>query len=96
MFHRIPVTVSAPSDIVVLVAATFPEYEFLAFKLKAIKIHDKVDNKSQYMTWDAVVSTLNTTYQSLKGQGLWTPQATTKNKDDELSDLYAAINNLIA
>jgi hypothetical protein len=32
----------------------------------------------------------------LKGQGLWTPQATSKKKDDKLSRLHAAISKLSA
>jgi hypothetical protein len=48
------------------------------------------------MTWDTVVWTLKTTHQSLKGQGLWTPQATTKKNEDELAGLHAAINKLMA
>ena len=46
------------------------------------------------MTWDAIVITLNTKYHILKGQGVWTSQDISKKKDDELSGLHAAINNL--
>jgi hypothetical protein len=94
--RRISGTGSAPSDLVVLAAATFLECDVLAFKLKAIKVHDDVDEDSRAMTWDAIVRSLKTKYQSLKGQGLWTPQATTKKKDDEISGLHAAINKLTA
>lgn len=48
------------------------------------------------MTWESVVQTLKTKYQSLKGQGIWIPQVTTKKKDDELSGLHAAISKLMA
>jgi hypothetical protein len=48
------------------------------------------------MSWDTVVRALKTKYQSLKGQGLWTPQATAKKKDDKLSGLHTAISKLIA
>jgi hypothetical protein len=94
--RRISGTGSAPTDLVVLAAATFLECDVLAFKLKAIKVHDEVDDNPRAMTWDAVVRTLKTKYQSLKGQGLWTPQATSKKKDDELSGLHAAITKLSA
>jgi hypothetical protein len=94
--RRISGTGSAPADLVVLAAATFLECDVLSFKLKAIKIHDDVDEDSRAMTWDSVVRTLKTKYQSLKGQGLWTPQATSKKKDDELSGLHAAILKLSA
>jgi hypothetical protein len=70
----------APANLVALAAAAFLECDVLAFKLKAIKLHDDVDEDSQAMTWDSVVRTLKTKYQSLKGQGLWTPQAATKKK----------------
>jgi transcriptional regulator NrdR family protein len=94
--RRISGTGSAPADLVVLAAGTFLECDVLAFKLKAIKIHDEVDENANSMSWDSVVRSLKTKYQSLKGQGLWTPQATTKKKDDELSGLHAAINKLTA
>jgi hypothetical protein len=94
--RRISGTGSAPADLVVLAASTFLECDVLSFKLKAIKVHDDVDEDARVMTWDAVVRTLKTKYQSLKGQGLWTPQSTTKKKDDELSGLHAAINKLSA
>jgi hypothetical protein len=68
--RRISGTGSAPTDLVVLAAATFLECDVLAFKLKAIKVHDEVDDNSRAMTWDAVIRTLKTKYQSLKGQGL--------------------------
>jgi hypothetical protein len=48
------------------------------------------------MNWDTVVPTLKTKYQSLKGQGLWTPQATYKKEDDEIAGLHAAISKLSA
>jgi hypothetical protein len=49
------------------------------------------------MTWDAAVCTLKTKkYQSLKGQGLWTPQASMKKKDDKIAGLHAAIHKLMA
>jgi hypothetical protein len=92
--RRISGTGSAPTNLVVLAAATFLECNVLAFKLKAIKVHDEVEDNPRAMTWDAVVRTLKTKYQSLKGQGLWTPQATSKKKDDELSGLHAAITKL--
>jgi hypothetical protein len=41
--RRIFKTGSAPPDLVVLVAATFLECDVFPFKLKAIQIHDKVD-----------------------------------------------------
>jgi hypothetical protein len=91
---RISGTGLAPSDLVILTAATFLECNVLAFKLKAIKVHDKVDDNSQAMTWDAIICTHKTKYQSLKGQALWTPQATMKKKNDELSSLHTAINKL--
>ena len=94
--RRISGTGSAPADLVVLAAATFLECDVLSFKLKAIQVHDAVDENFQAMTWDSVVRTLKTKYQSLKGQGLWTPQLTTKKRDSELSGLHAAINKLTA
>jgi hypothetical protein len=87
---------SAPANLVVLAAAIFLECDVLSFKLKAIQVHDTVDENFRAMTWDLVVQTLKTKYQSLKGQGLWTPQLTTKKKDSELSGLHAAINKLTA
>jgi hypothetical protein len=94
--RRISGTGSAPADLVVLAAGTFLECDVLAFKLKAIKIHNDIDENANSMSWDSVVRTLKTKYQSLKGQGLWAPQATSKKKDDELSGLHAAINKLTA
>jgi hypothetical protein len=55
-----------------------------------------VNETPMSMNWNAVVRTLKTKYQSLKGQGLWTPQVTTKKRDDEISDLHVAINKLSA
>jgi hypothetical protein len=47
------------------------------------------------MNWDAVVQTLKTKkYQRLKGQGLWTPQVTTKKRDDNITGLHVALNKL--
>ena len=94
MCRRIYGTRSAPGNLVGLAAATLLEYDTLAFNIKAIKVHDKVDYNYQDMNWDAVVLTLKTKYQILKGKGLWDPQATTKKKDDEFSSLHAAINNI--
>jgi hypothetical protein len=94
--RRISGTGSAPTDLVVLAAATFLECDVLAFKLKAFQVHDEIDDNSRSMTWDAVIRTLKTKYQSLKGQGLWTPQATSKKRDDKLSGLHAAISKLTA
>jgi hypothetical protein len=94
--RRISGTGSAPADLVVLAAGTFLDCDVLAFKLKAIKVHDEVDEDSRSMSWDTVVRTLKTKYQSLKGQGLWSPQATTKKRDDEMAGLHAAINKLTA
>ena len=94
--RRISGTGSAPSDLVVLAAGTFLECDVLPFKLKAIQVHDTVDDNFHAMTWDSVVRTLKTKYQSLKGQGLWTPQITNKKKESELSGLHAAINKLAA
>ena len=93
---RISGTGSAPSDQVILTAAKFLECGVLAFNLKAIKVHYKVDNNSQAMTCYSVIHTLKTKYQILKWQGLWTPQVTTKKKDNELSGLHAAISSLTA
>jgi hypothetical protein len=39
---------------------------------------------------------LKTKYQSLKGQGLWTPQATAKQKENKLTGLQTAISKLTA
>ncbi len=39
-----------------------------------------MDENTQAMNWDTVVRALKTKYQSLKGQGLWTPQVTNKKK----------------
>jgi hypothetical protein len=94
--RRISGTGLAPTNLVVLAAATFLECTVLAFKLKAIKVHDEVNDNSRAMTWDTVIRTLKTKYQSLKGQGLWTPQLTSKKKDDELSGLHFAISKLSA
>lgn len=92
--RRITGTGMAPTDLVVLAASTFLECDVLSFKLKAIDVHDSVDENPQTMNWDAVVRTLKNKYQSLKGQGLWTPQLSVKKKDDELTGLLAAINKL--
>jgi hypothetical protein len=94
--RRISGTGCAPPDLVVLAAATFLECDVLSFKLKAIKVHDEVDEDARAMSWDGVVCTLKTKYQSLKGQGLWTRQATSKKRDDELSGLHATFNKLAA
>jgi hypothetical protein len=72
------------------------ECDVLSFKLKAIAVHDEVDDNSQAMNWDSAIRTLKTKHQSLKGQGLWTPQATTKKQDDEISGLRASLNKLSA
>jgi hypothetical protein len=94
--RRITGTGLAPTDLGVLAAATFLNCDVLSFKLKAIAIHDMVDDNPLSMNWDAVVRTLKTKYQSLKGQSLWTPQASTKKRDDEISGLHVAINKLSA
>jgi hypothetical protein len=59
---RISITGSAPSDLVVLAAATFLECDVLPFKLKAISIHDAVNKDAQAMNWDTVVRTPKTKY----------------------------------
>jgi hypothetical protein len=87
-------TGSTPANLVIFAAATFLECDVLAFKLKAIKIPNEVDKDAQSMSWDTVMRTLKTKYKILKGQGLWTPQATTKKRDDELTGLHTAINKL--
>jgi hypothetical protein len=94
--RRITGTGLAPTDLGVLAAATFLNCDVLSFKLKAIAIHDMVDDNPLSMNWDAVVRGLKTKYQSLKGQGLWTPQAPTKKRDDDISGLHVAINKLSA
>jgi hypothetical protein len=86
----------APMGFMVLATSTFLECDMLSFKLKAIAVHDVIDKNAQAMNWDAVVHTLKNKYQSLKGQGLWTPQFTTKKKDDKISGLHATLNKLSA
>jgi hypothetical protein len=92
--RRISGTGSVPADLVVLAAATFLECGILALKLKAIMVHDEVDENARAMSWDTVVCTLKTKYQSLKGQVLWTPQATNKKKDNKIAGLHAPISKL--
>jgi hypothetical protein len=94
--HGITGTRMAPTGLVVLASSTFLDCNVLSFKLKAIAVHDAVDKNLQAMNWDAVIRTLKTKYQSLKGQGLWTPQLTTKKRDDGISGLHAALNKLSA
>jgi hypothetical protein len=77
--RRITGTGLAPTNLVVLAAATFLECDVLSFKLKVIAVHDKLDDNSQAMNWDSIIRTLKTKYQSLKGQNLWTPQEASKN-----------------
>jgi hypothetical protein len=93
---RISGTGCTPTNIIVLAAATFLECDVLSFKLKAIKVHDDVDEDAGAMSWDGVVRTLKTKYQSLKGQGLYSLQATSKKREVELSGLHAAYNKLAA
>jgi hypothetical protein len=82
--------ISAVADhLMVLAAATFLE-------CVGISVQNEGDKNAQVMSWDAVVRTLKTKSQSLKGPGLWTPQATIKEKDDEVSVLHVAINKLSA
>jgi hypothetical protein len=95
--RRISGTGSAPTDLVVLAAATFLECDVLPFKLKAMAIHDKVDEDPASMQWEDVIRFNKTKYRSLVGQNLWTPQAA-KAKEDDLAlnaaGIYAAINKL--
>jgi hypothetical protein len=94
--RRITGTGMPPPNLVVLAVATFLECDVLSFKLKAIAIHDTVDENPKALNWDAVVRTLKNKYQSLKGQGLWTPQLTNKKREDKISGLHAALTKLSA
>jgi hypothetical protein len=88
-------TGSAPTDFIMLAAATFLECDMLPFKLKAMAIHDQVDGDSAALPWEDVVRLNKTKYRSLVGQNLWTPQAA-KAKEDDLAmsaaGTYAVIN----
>jgi hypothetical protein len=55
-----PALECAPPDLVVLAPATFLDCDVLSFKLKAINVHDEVDDDAQAMSWDGVVRTLKT------------------------------------
>ena len=84
------------SDLMVLAAGTFTKCDILAFKLKAIKIHNKVDKNANSMIWDSAIGSLKNKYQILNGQGIWTPQETSNEKDDEFSGRHVSINNMTA
>jgi hypothetical protein len=96
--RRISGTESAPADLVMLATATFLECDvLLPFKLKAMAIHDQVDEDAAALPWEDVVRLNKTKYRSLVGQNLWTPQDA-KAKEDDLTmsavGIYAAINKL--
>jgi hypothetical protein len=58
MARQIDGTGSAPMDLSVLVAMTFLKSEVLTFQLKALALHDKVDNNPLAITPDESVRTL--------------------------------------
>jgi hypothetical protein len=86
----------APTELVMLAASMFLECDVLSCKRKAIAIHDAIHENAQAMNWHAIVRTLKNKYQSVKGQELWTPQLTTKKRDNKISGLHVTLSKLSA
>jgi hypothetical protein len=96
MTRRITGSGSSPVDLTSIVASTFLECDVLSFKIKALSIHDLVDEKPTAMEWEEIVRVLKAKYTSLEGQDLWTPTSNTKPAESVLDGLHAAINKLAA
>jgi hypothetical protein len=96
MTRRITGSGSSPLDLTSIVASTFLECDVLAFKMKALSIHDLVDNNPTAMGWEEIVRVLKAKYVSLEGRDLWTPTANTTPAESVLDGLHAAINKLTA
>ena len=72
-----------PEDLSAIAATTLLECDVLAFKLKALDLHGRVDENTTALTRTSIVISLQAKYRSLKGQQLWTPQVTDKIKQEE-------------
>jgi len=96
--RRIDGTGLGPPDLSSIVAVCFLQCDVLEFRLKAIALHDEVDNNADAHTCAAIVRTLKSKYRALKGQGLWTPADTQKKKhaEGEMVAMTGAINKLMA
>jgi hypothetical protein len=96
MARQIEGTGLVPNDLSLLVATAFLDSNILKFQLRALALHDKVDEYLSSQMADKIVRTLKQKWQSLHSQGLWT-LAEGKHKDigHEAAELKAVINKFV-